>query len=115
MEHLVDFKECKENILHLPKLRKIVIGIRKKGLLFLHNIDGAFSSTFVKVKLTQMVHANADIEPEDKTKSLDMIQKYGFYEYILCVINKNTMVAIDPDSHFFMDYEDRENPKEYIP
>lgn len=98
MEHLVSFNEKPENVLYFPRLNKLIVGISRVGLLFLYDIHKKFKSSFIELKFSEMVHVNADVEPGENTKSLEMIHLYGFYEYILCTTSKNMMVALDPDS-----------------
>ena len=114
IEPLLGFNDF-ENVMYLPRLRKLAVGILNKGIVFLHGLDGEFKSTFIKTKMKKLIYANSDIDPDNHSKSANVIQNYGFFEYILILIGKQTIIAIDPDSHCFLDKQDPENPDIYIP
>lgn len=92
-----------------------MIGVKNEGILFLYNMEGKLKTTFVKLRFSKIIYANADMDPDDHSKSVNVIQNFGFFEYILCITGKATMVAIDPDSHFFLDEKDPEDEENYIP
>ena len=110
-----------ENMVYLPRLNKLAIGVKKEGILFIHNMTAKLMCSFVPLRRLNTIHyANAESEEDEdendkNSKSLAKIANYGFFEYLLLTVGKSTMLAIDPDSEEFLDKEHPEIKGKYIP